>query len=256
MKSVFNKLAPVDSPAKVARFRWFALRWTASWLLVYLAVAYVLIPVIWRGAEARHHPALAGLPEIARTRDNIPGDPLNLALIGSEQHVTRSMLAAGWHPADSLTLKSSLRIAGDTVLHRPYADAPVSSLYVWGRKQDLAFEQPAGNDPRRRHHVRFWRSSELDRDGSPLWVGAATFDRKVGLSHTTGQITHHISPDVDAERDKVLADLEHAGQVNGVTWIDGFHRQLSGRNGGGDSWKTDGRLPVVLLQPVRGGRGT
>lgn len=221
-------------------------RWIALVVALYLLVSYLAIPFLWREAEG--HPAMATLPQIARTKDNIPGDPLNIALVGSEESVSRSMLAAGWHPADPLTLKSCLRIASDTVFHKQYSDAPVSSLYVWGHKQDLAFEQPVGHDPRRRHHVRYWRSTELDKNGFPLWIGGATFDEKVGLSHTTGQITHHIDANVDAERDKILADLKQANVLGNVRWIPAFHSQLSGRNGGGDPWKTDGRLPVVELK--------
>jgi len=229
------------------RFRWLMIRWTACGLLFYLLVAYFLVPLAWRRAELRH-PAFSGMPRIARTHDNIPGDPLNIALIGQERDLSKSMLAAGWHPADPLTLESCLRIAGDTVMHRPYTDAPVSNLYVWGRKQDLAFEQSVGHDPRRRHHVRFWRSDELDDQQRPLWIGAATFDIKVGFSHTTGQITHHIGPDVDVERDKILGDLRQAGFVSSVDWQPEFHLQRSGRNGGGDPWKTDGQLAVAMLR--------
>ena len=234
-------------PARRTR-RMIVLRWTATLMVIYLAGAYLLLPFVWREAEGRH-PALDQLPQIARTHDNIPGDPLNIALIGAEESLSKAMLAAGWHPADPLTLASCLRIATDTVFHRPYADAPVSNLFVWGRKQDLAFEQPVGDDPRRRHHVRFWRSQEKDSQDRPLWIGGATFDQKVGFSHTTGQITHHISPDVDAERDKILADLKQVGDLSLVTWIDDFHKQLTGRNGGGDRYHTDGRLPVVMLVP-------
>lgn len=230
-----------------SRFRWVMIRWTALGLAFYLAIAYFLVPFAWRRAELRH-PAFGGMPRIARTHDNIPGDPLNIALIGMEHDVSKSMLAAGWHPADPLTLESCLRIAGDTVMHRPYTDAPVSNLYVWGRKQDLAFEQSVGHDPRRRHHVRFWRSTELDDRRRPLWIGAATFDEKVGFSHTTGQITHHIGPDVDLERDKILNDLKQAGSIAAIDWQQTFHQKLSGRNGGGDPWKTDGRLAVALLK--------
>ena len=135
------------------------------------------------------------------------------------------------------------------MLRREYDDAPVSNLFVWGRKQDLAFEQSVGHDPRKRHHVRFWRSKELDDQGRPLWIGGATFDTKVGLSHTTGQITHHISPDVDAERDKLLLDLQQARKLESVKWLDEFHEQLTGKNGGGDPYHTDGRLPVGVLSP-------
>ncbi|MEK6262747.1 MAG: LssY C-terminal domain-containing protein [Planctomycetota bacterium] len=226
-------------------------RWLIVGIVVYFVVAYVVLPLVWFAVEPRH-PALNGLPRIARTSNDIPGDLLNIALIGVEADLAQGLLAAGWHPADPLTLESCLRIASATVLRREYDDAPVSNLFVWGRKQDLAFEQPVGHDPRQRHHVRFWRSQELDAQGRPLWIGGATFDRKVGLSHTTGQITHHISPEVDAERDKLLLDLQHAQKLESVKWLDGFHEQLTGKNGGGDPYHTDGRLPIGVLSPASG----
>jgi hypothetical protein len=81
-----------------------------------------------------------------------------------------------------------------------------------------------------------------------MWFGAATFDRSVGLSHTTGQVTHHIAPDVDAERDRLVSELRRAGAVQSVDWKDGFHTELDGKNGGGDPWHTDGRLAIVRLR--------
>jgi len=190
------------------------------------------------------------MPRITLTANGIKGDPLNIALVGTEEEVDAAMLAAGWLPADPITLRSSLRIAAGTVLRRSYDTAPVSNLFVWGRKQDLAFQQSVGNDPRQRHHVRFWKSEKVDEHGRPLWAGAATFDTSVGFSRTTGQITHHIDADVDVERDKLLGDLHNAGVVAQVDWI-GYHTELQGRNGGGDPWHTDGRVPVVLLVPDR-----
>jgi LssY C-terminus len=217
-------------------------------IAVYAASAYLIIPTLWR-VEITRHPALAGAPRITHTASGIHGDPLNVALVATEAELIKAMLAAGWHPADPLTWKSSLRIAGSTVLHRPYVDAPVSSLYLWGRKEDLAFEQPVGGDPARRHHVRFWRSAEVDDAGRPLWIGAATYDAGVGFSHTTGQITHHIAPDVDAERDRLFQTLQQAGQVGQVSWVEHFHQVLKGYNGGGDPYYTDGRLAVGVITP-------
>jgi hypothetical protein len=208
--------------------------------------AYLALPLAWRG-WSRTHPALEDAPRITRTANGIHGDPLNLALVGSEDAIATAMLGAGWRPADPITLRTTLHLSRATLLKHPYEEAPVSNLYLWGRKQDLAFQHPARKDPSQRHHVRFWCSAELDDAGRPLWVGAATFDRSVGLSHTTGQITHHIAPDVDTERDKLLADLEAAGHIEEIRWIDEFHTLLTGRNGGGDPFHTDGRLPLALL---------
>jgi hypothetical protein len=212
-----------------------------------VVLAYVLVPAIWKRYESRH-PALDDIPRTTRTRSDIPGDPLNVALIGTDEEIIRIMLAAKWRPADPLTLRSCLGIAGATVLRRSYDDAPVSNLYLWGRQQDLAFEQPAGNDPRKRHHVRFWRSEKVDRQGRPLWAGAATFDERVGFSHTTGQITHHIAADIDAERDRLIHDLECTKNLAEVFVLEGFHNILEGRNGGGDLWRTGGNLTVGYLR--------
>ena len=241
---------PAEAQALTPRRKLRLVRLAVLLALVWAVTAYLLLPLAWRVAT-RHHPAIVETPRIALTASRIPGDPLNISLVGTEEEVDAAMLAAGWLPADPITLRSSLRIAAGTILRRSYETAPVSSLYVWGRKQDLAFQQPVGNDPRRRHHVRFWRSDKVDEHNRPLWAGSVTFDTRVGFSHTTGQITHHIDADVDEERDKLLADLQRAGVVAQVDWIDGFHDKLQGRNGGGDPWHTDGRMAVAYLVPDR-----
>ena len=194
---------------------------------------------------AVRYPALAEVGSRSFTPKGAAGDPLNLAFIGGEDDLLRLMAKAGWFPADPITLRSSLRITVDSLARRPYVDAPVSSLYVHGRKQDLAFEQPAANNPSKRHHVRFWR---LDAPGRTQWIAAATYDTSIGFSHVNGHVTHHISPDVDAERDKLLADLARAGGAS-ISWVDGFQPVRDGRNGGGDPFHTDGRLAVVVIAP-------
>src|SRR5689334_5870923 len=192
-----EKTSPQATPVKSTKRSTIRriVRWVIAVLCVYLVGAYFIVPALWIG-YAHRHPAFDGVPRLTRTGDDHPGGPVNVALIGTEAQLKKIMVAAKWYPADPLTLRSCLEIAEATVLKRPYDDAPVSSLYLWGRKEDLAFEQPVGNDPRKRHHVRFWRSELVDPDGRPVWVGAAIFDERVGFSHTTGQITHHTAPDV------------------------------------------------------------
>ena len=214
--------------------------------LVWAVASYVIVPRLWM-LYFRRHPFLVPSARLTRTGDGHPGDPVNIALVGSDAEVVRGLNTAGWFPADPITLASSVRIAADTVFRRPDDDAPVSNLFLFGRKQDLAFEQPLAGGPGRRHHVRLWKWDQL-YNGRPGWFGAVTYDARVGFSRTTGQVTHHIAPDVDAERDRLVDDLQRAAVAEAVEWKDGFHADLRGRNGGGDPWHTDGRLAIVALR--------
>lgn len=217
-------------------------------LLIYVLIAYGVMPLAWRGYE-HCHPALHHVPTITHTGNGHPGDPLNIAAVGREEDLVKAMLKADWLPADPLSLKSSLKIAGASVLRRPYTEAPVSSLFLFKRKQDLAFEQPVGNNPSKRHHVRFWKSEKTDRDGRPFWIGAVTYDKRIGFSHTTGQITHHIGPDVDRERDDLMAGLSEHGWLVQLYQVTGVGATLLGRNGGGDPYYTDGELTIGVIAP-------
>ncbi len=220
-------------------------------LLAYLAVAYLLMPALWK-RYAHGHPSLEDLPGMTYTADGIPADPINVALVGTKAEVVKILLAAHWYPADKLTLRSALEIAADSVFKREYEDAPVSPEFLFGRKQDLAFEQAVGDNPRHRHHVRFWESDKRWSDGRPVWVGAAIFDRRVGLSRTTGEITHETAPDIDAERDKLFDDLKATGDLAEFIIVPGFHKVREGRNGEGNPWHTDGDLYGGVIRPGDG----
>ena len=110
------------------------------------------------------------------TSAGIPGDPINVGLVGDKPEVITAMTRSGWLPADPLTLRSSIGIVGSVLLDRPYREAPVSSLYYEGRKQDVAFEKLVGDSADRRHHVRFWLTLEQGVEGRAVWLGSATFD--------------------------------------------------------------------------------
>jgi hypothetical protein len=223
-----------------------------QWLLdfavvsvVYFLLAYVVLPALWKHHE--HEPGLASLPMVTRTGTGIPGDPLNVGLVGSRDDILHAMDAASWFPADPITLRTSLEIVGSVVLDRPYHAAPVSALYYQGKKEQLAFEKPDGRSADRRHHVRLWQVLDKGTTGRPVWLGAATFDRGVGLSHYTGQVTHHIGPDIDAERDLLMRDLSEAGMVEALFQISGVGPTLFGRNGGGDRYYTNGEIDIASL---------
>ena len=214
-------------------------------LVVYGLLAYIVLPLSWTHYE--HQKGLAGLPMVTRTAQDIPGDPINVGLVGTKDDVLCALHAAAWYPADPITFRSSVEIVGSVVLHRPYRDAPVSSLFYHGRREDLAFEKPVGESADRRHHVRFWEVLKQGQEGRTVWLGSATFDRDVGLSRYTGQVTHHIAPDVDAERDGLTNDLKIAKVVEAIYEVSGVGPTLNGRNGEGDRYYTDGEVKISRL---------
>ena len=222
----------------------------AAWLLLsvitaYVLLAYVVLPAFWTHYE--HQKGLAELPMVTRTAQGIPGDPVNVGLVGDNKDVLCAMHAAGWYPADPITLKSSIEIAGSVLLDRPYRAAPVSNLYYLGRREDLAFEKADGRSADHRHHVRFWKVLEQGEETRPVWLGDATFDRSVGVSHYTGAVTHHIDADIDAERKFLLTDLAAAGMVQAKYQVTGIGPTVAGRNGGGDLYYTDGEVWILRL---------
>jgi LssY C-terminus len=214
-------------------------------LVGYGVLAYILLPLGWRHYE--HQKGLAGLTMLTRTAQGIPGDAINVGLVGARDDVLCAMHAAGWYPADPITWRSSLKIVGSVILDRPYRDAPVSKLFYEGRREDLAFEKPSGRSADRRHHVRLWEVLKQGQEGRPVWLGAVTFDRDVGLSRYTGQVTHHIAPDIDAERDGLVDDLKAAKVVLAIYEVAGIGPTLTARNGEGDSYYTDGEIKIARL---------
>jgi LssY C-terminus len=232
---------PPPDRSRLQRFLLLAL----AVVLAYAALAYLVLPAIWTHHE--HQKDLANLPMVTRTAQGIPGDPINVGLIGDEKDVLCAMNAAGWFPADPVTFRSSVEIAGSVLLDRSYKDAPVSPLYYLDRREGLAFEKPEGKSADRRHHVRFWKVLDKGEEQRPVWLGDAAFDRGVGISHYTGAITHHIDADIDLERKTLADDLENAGMVDAKYQVTGIGPTLDGRNGGGDLYYTDGEVWVLRL---------
>jgi hypothetical protein len=189
----------------------------------------------------------------ARTSDGLLGDPVNVALLGAEEQLHEVMTRAGWIRADDLTLTTGWRIVLATVLRRSYREAPVSPLMLFDRRQDFAYQQDVDGTPGKRHHVRFWRCPpgwKLPGGRSTDWLAAGTYDRSVGLSLFTLQVTHKVAPQTDAERDHIVATVSAANPQVQVSVITDFSTGYHARNGGGDSIETDGDLPVVDVSAV------
>lgn len=231
-----------------SRLSWWGLvTLVATWLVL----AYLALPRLNRMMTAIYVPDYF----IGRTRtgEGLLGDPLNLAVRGTGEQLATVLRKAGWVRADPVTLRSSLGIVWATLTRRGYPGAPVSPLLLFGRSQDAAYQQEVAGSPAQRHHVRFWRTPQ----GWPLpggayvdWLAGATYDRRVGLSWFTLQVTHKIDADIDVERDHVVETVAGADPAVTVDVLRDFTTSYHSRNGGGDSVHTDGDLPVLDVTGV------
>lgn len=229
------------------------LSWVSVLALVLMwgVLAYLALPRLNRMMAAIYVPDYF----IGRTRtsDGLLGDPLNLAVRGTGEQLATVMHQAGWILADPVTLQSSIAIVRSTLTRRSYPTAPVSPLLLFDRSQDAAYQQEVEGNPAQRHHVRFWRTPE----GWPLpggahvdWLAGGTYDRRVGLSLFTLQITHKIDADIDVERDFIIETVTRAEPAVTVDVLRDFTTSYHSRNGGGDSVHTDGDLPILDVTAV------
>lgn len=209
------------------------LPWILAVAVTYGLAAYVILPrVIRMSLKVLHR---KHVPEYTATGDGLPGDPVNIALVGTLPQLRQAFAAIGWTEADALGLASSWRMVKAFVLNKPYPAAPFSTLFLFGRGQDIGFQMAIDNSPRKRHHVRFWSISQaavektlgtpdfwLHTDRAPddeqsLWVGAATRDTGFSLTWLTFQVTHRTAKDTNAERDLILSALKARQLVGDVT---------------------------------------
>ena len=233
-------------------------------LLTYILGAYVLVPAIIRGYRilrpANH------LPLYCVTPDGFASDPLNIGIIGTRREVIMAMEKAGWHLADPHTFRNVIREGLSVVYSWSYPNAPVSSLYLFGRKQDLAFQLEVEGSPLLRHHVRFWatnydkeqplssrsinlhhRKEKVSGDNL-LWAGAASLDVGIGYVRHNLQFSHMIDPNTDQERELIVSNLKSKKQIGKVDLVKlGQPYKLVNRVLNG-SLHTDGKMAVVELK--------
>lgn len=230
--------------------------------ITYALAAYVILPrAVRMGLKLlrRKH-----VPRFTITGDGLPGDPVNLALAGTLGQLRAAFAAAGWVEADKLNIISSWRMARSFVLNRPYPTAPFSTLYLFGRGQDIGFQKAIGDSPRKRHHIRFWaqdatraqaeanklefwlNTDRPDDNDFALWVGAGTRDNGFSLTWLTFQFTHATDADTNTERDFIIEELSRCGAIRHATLF------KPGDNlGHVNHYVTDGEIAVAEIAAGR-----
>ncbi len=234
--------------------------------IAYVFAAYVLIPALLRLLRIIIRPK--HIPHYCVTSDGFASDPINIGLVGSKRQVTSAMKQAGWYGTDKRTISSIAKMAYSVIFSKPYPTAPFSYLYLFGRKQDLGFQLPIGNNPHARHHVRFWRAeptitteqrNHLDfwerlatgkpkKSKSKLWIGAASRDIGVGLIRHNAQFTHSVHPDTDAERDLIVRSLRSAKLVESTKNVKVGESYKIRNRVFRSHLRSDGKLTIVTLK--------
>ena len=256
---IFAGLASLWLAWLVFRESWFTGGWwmVGLFFVVWIIVAYLALPRLHRILSSIYVPNYF----IGRTRtaDGILSDPVNLAARGSEEQLHKVMDAAGWSLADDITPRSAWKMVTTVLRRKSYPNAPVSPAFLFGRKQDFTYQQEVNGNPSQRHHVRFWRCPKgwlLPGGHRVDWLAAGTYDRSIGVSLFTFQLTHRIDEDTDIERDYIIQTVQDSTEPVRVAILKDFSSGYHSRNGGGDSIRTDGDLPILELSKVKSQKST
>jgi len=174
-------------------------------------------------------------------------DPLNLVVIGEPDDIYYAFLRAGWDETETIHRASLLKTTASFFSGGEYRYSPVSSLYVFGRGQDVAF-QKARENIHERNHLRLWMSTARYQ-GKPVWIGQIS--RDIGVRFTPKTITtHKIDANVDETREYLLENLAYAQSLEKFTYVGGVGEapiDAPRHNLTGDPYFTDGYRLVLWV---------
>jgi hypothetical protein len=236
------------------------LPWILAVGVTYGVAAYLVLPRAIRMGlkilQSKH------VPSYTITGDGLPGDPVNVVLVGTLEQLRGAFAALGWAQADRLSLTSSWGMVRAFVLNAPYPTAPFSTLYLFGRGQDIGFQKAIDNSPRKRHHIRFWALSQtraratwgtadfwLNTERPPdnesvLWIGAGTRDTGLSLTRLSFQVTHATDSDTNAERDYIIGELRKNRSIETVKIYKAGENLLTERV---NDYIADGEITLAIL---------
>jgi LssY C-terminus len=194
-------------------------------------------------------PALfAAIPRRVQDQQGNLGDMVNFALVGSQEQVEKAFKNAGWVSVDSTKQDAVINGLIQTLQHKAYLEMPMSTLYLFGRQQDLSY---ARADPimvaAERHHLRVWKSTETV-NGLPVWVGSSTHDIGFERDQRNDGVTHKIDPDIDKERDFLEQSFAAAGDLAAAAYVTPSDPLTTAKTATGGSFQSDGRIVVMILK--------
>jgi LssY C-terminus len=191
------------------------------------------------------------LPRRSTTLKAVDADVVNLVFLGSQEEVQAAFVTAGWRNADPVSRHSFAHNFYALLNNSGYAQEPMMTLLLNGKPEDMNWQKSL-NSYGRRDHIRIWQWTP-EGATEPVWVSSSTHDTGAVLSVKYKGFVHHIAPDIDNERAKVIRDLSFAGCLKSVTYVDRPGISTITQNATGDLMRTDGSIAVLELkdcQPV------
>jgi hypothetical protein len=177
------------------------------------------------------------------------GDPLNVVLVGRGETAMAALSGSGWTFTEAITADSVRRMVGAAIAEKSMLTAPVSSLYAFGRKQDIALQRGRSTISQR-NHMRLWLAP-FRCEGQPVWIGQVSRDIGVKMTSKSPTLTTHvIDPVVDESREYLLHSLLYGDAVERFAFVSGVGaatRDRPRQNLTGDAYFTDGTRLVVWV---------
>jgi hypothetical protein len=187
---------------------------------------------------------LLALPNRSVTGAFKPSDPVDLAFLGSPRQIEAAFQAAGWTYGDALSTWSVLREMRAISSLNSYSHLPISRQWLNGEPPDFLFEK-SFDSYQKREHIRIWNEDALE-DG--LWASGAIRETSAEWSLRKGKFIHHVDPNVDAEREKVVRELSLTGCVAHVYHLKRPQTPERLRAASGDVLETDGGMALIQLK--------
>lgn len=227
-----------------------------AFLTTYYLSAYLILPKVIRLTLLIIRKGR--IPRFTEASDGVEVDPVNIILMGTKDQLINAFEKIGWQKADKLTIKSSIKMINKFLINKPYQKAPFSSLFLFGRKQDIGFQESIGDSPRKRHHIRFW-ATNVEKIDDPLdikfwtkkqkirhneamtWVGAGSEDIGFAFTKLTYQLSHKVNPNVDLERKYILNKLKENNCIGKIDYYKSGKFKIG-------KYTSDGRIAVAKIK--------
>jgi hypothetical protein len=177
------------------------------------------------------------------------GDPLNIVLVSSGEDALAALTSSGWGFTESITIDSIRRMIGAAISEKSFLTAPVSALYAFERKQDVALQRGRSTISQR-NHMRLWLAP-FRCEGVPVWVGQVSRDIGVKMTSKSSTLTTHvIDPVVDESREYLFHSLLHHDAISRFGFVKGVgaaSEEQPRHNLTDDHYFTDGMRLVIWL---------